>query len=659
MSYYDIEDYEAHECRRPCVDDARPMTCDYDFLVEHYHTLTKACYDCPFNQSACSLPHCIAADGSLRGLIVVNRMMPGPAIHVCEGDHLRVRVHNKLEMSESTSIHWHGVLQMGNAHMDGVGMVTQCPIPPHTAFTYTFKADTPGTHYWHSHSGMQRADGMFGHLVIRQAPSREPMFHQYDYDLPEHTFLVHDWFVRETAATFAKHHHSDGTNKPESMLINGKGVYQTITDPSTNTSSVTPREELVMEPGKRYRMRVASNGIVLCPIRISVDGHVLEVIATDGSPVEPLEVESFTIHAGERYDFVLTTNQPVATYLLRAAGLGDCEKKGAKQTAILRYQGAPRDVNYMTPAPELNGINLNPYNQKSSQRDVQVTELTSLLEDDPALTREPDRRFTFAMDFSRIDNPRFHNKDLYSLADVDPSDGNLLTPQLNHITMIFPPAPALTQLVDIPKEMICNKASVGQNCTDVFCSCIHLQKVALGDVVEMLVVDEGHPWNAGHPMHLHGHGFRVVAMDKLNDTTWAHEVEELDRQGQINRTLTKAPKKDTVAVPDGGYVVLRFYANNPGMWFFHCHIEFHAEIGMGVVFQVGEPNQFPPKPKRFPTCGSWEAGLSDPDNEFHDLEEMCARVFDVTDGGRQLSAHLGMVLAAGVVALVMNQPLFL
>ena len=55
---------------------------------------------------------------------------------MCEGDTVRVRVHNKLEMSEGTTLHWHGVYQHGTPYMDGVGMVTQCPIPTYTAFTY-------------------------------------------------------------------------------------------------------------------------------------------------------------------------------------------------------------------------------------------------------------------------------------------------------------------------------------------------------------------------------------------------------------------------------------------------------------------------------------------------------------------------------------------
>ena len=69
---------------------------------------------------------------------------------------------------------------------------------------------------------------MFGHLVVRQSPSKEPHSSLYDEDLPEHSLLVHDWFVRETPGTFAQHHHSDGTNKPETVLINGENASTTV-----------------------------------------------------------------------------------------------------------------------------------------------------------------------------------------------------------------------------------------------------------------------------------------------------------------------------------------------------------------------------------------------------------------------------------------------
>lgn len=89
------------------------------------------------------------------------------------------------------------------------------------------------------------------------------------------------------------------------------------------------------------------------------------------------------------------------------------------------------------------------------------------------------------------------------------------------------------------------------------------------------------------------------------------QVQRLDESGQIERRLHGAPVKDTVTVPDGGYTIIRFVANNPGFWLFHCHIDFHVEVGMAIVFKVGDYHQMRPTPKNFPTCYNYEIDMHD------------------------------------------------
>jgi L-ascorbate oxidase len=112
------------------------MECRYDFLIEWYEVLSKACLDCPFNKTNCDRKDCVSADGYQRAINTVNRMLPGPSIIVCKGDTIKVNVYNNMHTFQGTSIHWHGLLQRGTPHMDGVGMITQCPIPSYTNFEY-------------------------------------------------------------------------------------------------------------------------------------------------------------------------------------------------------------------------------------------------------------------------------------------------------------------------------------------------------------------------------------------------------------------------------------------------------------------------------------------------------------------------------------------
>lgn len=151
------KDYLNHTCIRECSASAKPMICEYDWTLELYSTMSRACYECPKNLTDCLRENCILADGFIKSIEVINRLMPGPSIQVCKGDTVVVNLENRLRSERVTSIHWHGIKQKDTPYMDGVSMVTQCPIVPQTSFQYKFVASEAGTHFWHAHSGAQRA----------------------------------------------------------------------------------------------------------------------------------------------------------------------------------------------------------------------------------------------------------------------------------------------------------------------------------------------------------------------------------------------------------------------------------------------------------------------------------------------------------------------
>ena len=90
-----------------------------------------------------------------------------------------------------------------------------------------FVASPAGTHFWHSHSGGQRTDGLMGPLIVHPSQSRDPHRDLYDLDLPEHVIMMHDWLVEVVTNRFTSHHHQGGDNKPRNILINGK--YELLT----------------------------------------------------------------------------------------------------------------------------------------------------------------------------------------------------------------------------------------------------------------------------------------------------------------------------------------------------------------------------------------------------------------------------------------------
>ena len=113
----------------------------------------------------CSEP--ITVDGkTYKTVIAVNKQLPGPTLIVREGQIVAVDVHNNLS-TEGITIHWHGQHQIKTNFMDGVGLVTQCPIQPGSSFRYIFKAGPSGTFWYHSEMQYQRGIGLFGALKIQ------------------------------------------------------------------------------------------------------------------------------------------------------------------------------------------------------------------------------------------------------------------------------------------------------------------------------------------------------------------------------------------------------------------------------------------------------------------------------------------------------------
>lgn len=633
--------YNAHPCARECVN-GKSLTCNYEFVIEEFHTMSKACYNCPHNKTDCYRPHCITADGIKRSIILVNRMLPGPSIEVCENDTIVVDVKNHL-MSQGTTIHWHGMHQSETPYMDGVAFISQCVILPLQDFRYVFKAQNHGTHFWHAHVGVQRGDGVFGSLIVRR--QNEPNENLYDFDMSEHLMITNDWTHVPATTIFTAHHHSSGDNKPPNILINGRGKYfgdlknaklnQPVSASSTTSSSSslspsTTKEyettteqnqemfefegerfattsEQIFEPetseqpfkiirtkrssvpnykdeyptmipyetfnviqGYRYRFRHVNAGFLNCPIEFSIDNHTITVIASDGQAIEPHEVTFLVTYAGERWDFIVNANQKVDNYFIRARGLMDCDERftSSFQMAVLHYQGAKNEDPIGIPSYNLTrkGLTLNALNRPFGQIDSKTVAEVNSTENvqNKIMKPQPDMKFYLSYDFYAKDNPLFHDGNLYGFNKVP--FGRIYTPQINHITMKFPSAPAML-MKGLQDSEFCNSTyleSQGVNCKETFCECTHVLQIALNSVVEMILVDEGVTYDANHMFHLHGNYFHVVGMDRVGRNVTIEEIKELDKLGRLRRRFINSPRKDTVTVPDGGYTIIRFYADNPG-----------------------------------------------------------------------------------------------
>ena len=165
-------------------------------------------------QYNCSIP--MTVDGrTYRLFTAVNGRIPGPTLVVTEGQEMIVEVYNRLT-SEGITIHWHGIHQRGTPWMDGVASLSHIPIVPGGHFQYRFNATPAGTHWYHSHLGAQRTDGLFGGLIVREHVSRRQQIATElnlgsFVDMPnEHTLSLLDWQRESSLNLFVQIHSTLG-----------------------------------------------------------------------------------------------------------------------------------------------------------------------------------------------------------------------------------------------------------------------------------------------------------------------------------------------------------------------------------------------------------------------------------------------------------------
>lgn len=170
---------------------------------------------------------------------------------------------------------------------------------------------------------------------------------------------------------------------------------------------------------------------------------------------------------------------------------------------------------------------------------------------------------------------------------------------VNQIAHMPGPVPGLTQ--DDSNVHYCNSGNLPDNYDTTpgngsVYYCTHLMPLKLDKVYEVLLIGNQ---DVSHPIHLHGSCFEVIDMGSLD---------QLDSGKTAFADADYAPvMKDTVAIPDNGFIRIRFRTLNPGYWLLHCHITAHHLVGMELILKVGEKSDMVPPPADFPTCGNYLA----------------------------------------------------
>ena len=251
--------------------------------------------------------------------------MPAGEIRLKAGDELQVDVDNQLP--DPTTVHWHGLALRND--MDGVPGLTMKAIEPGGSFRYQFTAPHPGTYWFHPHVGIQLDTGLIGALIIEDPD--EPL--SYDRDVT---------LVLEAKNGMA----GGGMGMGGSGSMGGMGGASSDEPLGQDTGDVDYPMHLVngkpgqdpwvleAKPRERIRLRLINAGADTA-YRFAVGGHRLNVVASDGYPVQPVEVDTLILGMGERYDVILTVQDGAFPILARPEG-----KQDPDAFAVLRSSSA-------------------------------------------------------------------------------------------------------------------------------------------------------------------------------------------------------------------------------------------------------------------------------------------------------------------------------
>jgi FtsP/CotA-like multicopper oxidase with cupredoxin domain len=457
----------------------------------------------------------------VRGL-TINGGIPGPTLRFREGDFARIRVHNQLK-KETTSTHWHGLLLPNE--MDGVPHVTTPPIQPGTTHTFEFEMRHSGTYWYHSHTHLQEQSGIYGSIVVLPKGG-EPVAADR-----EQVLLLSDWTnldPHEVQRMLMRGSDYFGLMRRNSQSILGaaqQGMLKDyfrrewtrmmpmdVSDVGYHAFLINGQRSTKIEgrPGERVRLRLI-NASAATYFYIHSSAGPMTIVAADGPPVQPVLVDRLFMAIAETYDVIITVPTS-GQYELRAT-----TQDGSGHASAFFGEGQ------LTPSSDPPRPNL-----------YQMNEMLKLVleekEDDPRASLNlprPGSPYRVLKSTQDTTLPRHLPRRKITMH---------LTGDMNRYVWGFD-GKTMAQEPYVP--------------------------IRKGEIIELELINDT---MMHHPIHLHGHFFRVL-------------------MGQGARS----PLKHTVDVPPMTSRTVEFEANEEKDWMFHCHILYHMMSGMARVFRYEEP----------------------------------------------------------------------
>ncbi len=297
--------------------------------------------------------------GAPRMATTVNGTLPAPTLRWREGDTVTLRVTNRLK--EDTSIHWHGILLPTG--MDGVPGLSFPGIRPGETFDYQFQVRQSGTYWYHSHSGFQEQTGLYGAIVID--PERpDPVSADRD-----HVVLLSDWTDEDPMSVFRKLKvmpdyynyiqpsveslREDAKRVGWKQALNERLMWQQMRMNNTDLADVSGATYTFLtngkspagnwtglfRPGEKVRLRFI-NGSAMTYFDVRIPGLKMTVVAADGQPVRPVEVDEFRIAVAETFDVIVEPSEDRAYTIFSQA----MDRSGYARATLAPREGMQAEV---------------------------------------------------------------------------------------------------------------------------------------------------------------------------------------------------------------------------------------------------------------------------------------------------------------------------
>ena len=501
--------------------------------------------------------------------MAINGSIPGPTLRFTEGEYAVIHVTNKMKME--TSVHWHGLL-LPNFY-DGVPYLNTSPIPAGETFTYEFALKQSGTYWYHSHTMLQEQSGVYGSIVIE--PKEKKL--EYDSDL---VVVFSDW-TNENPMHVLKNLKrrnewygiKKGTSTPLNKVI-ARGAFGAqmnfwkqrmesadIADvyyPAFLINGELTQEYPEFKPGEKVRVRFI-NAAASTYFWLTFGGDAPTLVANDGIDVVPVPRSKTLFAIAETYDFIVTI--PASGKLEIRATAQD----GSGQTSAFLGKG---DIIPAIDIPKPDKIGM----MKSMAK-------MKMKMGAPALKAKPKKDTRFAMkekygmkknmEGMDMDKMEGMNHDKMKMDKSSQKEDMVGMKMSNDFSYDFLKSPTKTTFPkDAPVKEILLNLTGNMNryvwsLNGVPLSETDAIKIKSGQVTRITL---NNLTMMHHPMHLHGHFFRV-----------------------LNKNGDYSPLKHTVNVPPMQEVTIEFYGNEYGDWIFHCHVLYHMMGGMARVFSYDTP----------------------------------------------------------------------